>query len=130
MLYNLYDQDDIGLQWLSYRQNHKKILKFEKKCLQKIIQHNNILLDAMGGSCILCKFFPNHRIVNLDTSKIMLSHAKNCKFNVRGFVQEMPFKDNSFNAVTCLGNSLGGLNSSEINRFFSETYRVLKVDGK
>jgi ubiquinone/menaquinone biosynthesis C-methylase UbiE len=82
----------------------------------------------MGGSCIISDFFPN-KIIDYDASKEMLKMS-NAKMNVLGTVDKMPFKENSIDVVTCLGNSFPMLSPEELIKFFKESSKVLKKDGK
>jgi ubiquinone/menaquinone biosynthesis C-methylase UbiE len=88
----------------------------------------SLVLDlATGTGLIAREFFGKaKRITGLDISPEMARHAENCMDEiVFAPVEQMPFPDNSFDAVVCRQ----GLQFAELDRAIPEIYRVLKPGG-
>ena len=115
-------------------------IKWRKKVL-KLIQDNkpeSILDIATGTGDLAIKFAEKtnaSKIVGLDLSEGMLSVAKNkvegspisekIQF-IKGDSEALPFKENSFDAITV---SFGIRNFENLEKGLSEIFRVLKPQG-
>jgi len=94
----------------------------------------NNLLDIGCGpgnlEVFLEKRYKNLEIQGIDISKPMLDHARNKKLRSKfteGIITEIPFRNNSFDCVVCLGvlQNFDG----KIEKAIEEIFRIVKEDG-
>jgi len=87
-----------------------------------------LILDVGCGPGLAASLFPaSSRVVGLDFSISMLRSAKNrIPHLVHGSAFNLPFRDCSFNVVTCL---FVASDYSDKIGIFNEAYRVLREDG-
>jgi ubiquinone/menaquinone biosynthesis C-methylase UbiE len=86
------------------------------------------VLDLATGTGLIAKEFFGKvkKITGLDISPEMAKHAEGCMDEiVFGPVEQIPFPDNSFDAVVCRQ----GLQFAELDRVIPEIHRVLKPGG-
>ena len=97
----------------------------------------DMVLEVAAGTCACGQAFASlvHTVVCLDATAPMLqigkqgaqeSHLDNMVF-VKGFAEELPFLDNSFDIVL---SRLAFHHFTDTNRVFREMVRVLKPGGK
>ncbi|MFA7403197.1 MAG: class I SAM-dependent methyltransferase [Pelobacteraceae bacterium] len=87
------------------------------------------VLDIATGTGLIAKeFFGKVRkVTGLDISPDMAKHATGCMDEiVFAPVEQMPFADNSFDAIVCRQ----GLQFAELDKAIPEIYRVLKPGGR
>lgn len=100
--------------------------------LKKHIGKAGLVLDIGCAFGIYSAFLRNlgNYVISLDASKRMVSEG-NSRFNeltfTRGRAEELPFKDDTFNAVLCVGTLIY---SSDRKKFLAELYRALRKRGK
>jgi len=88
----------------------------------------SLVLDiATGTGLIAREFFGKVRkVTGLDISPEMAKHAEGCMDEiVFAPVEELPFPDNSFDAIVCRQ----GLQFAQLDKAIPEIYRVLKPGG-
>ncbi|GAM09269.1 putative methyltransferase YcgJ [Geobacter sp. OR-1] len=86
------------------------------------------VLDLATGTGLIAKqFFGKvQKITGLDISPEMAKHAEGCMDEiVFAPAEQMPFPDNSFDAIVCRQ----GLQFAELDRAIPEIHRVLKLGG-
>lgn len=86
------------------------------------------VLDIATGTGLIAKEFYRKvkKVTGLDISPEMAKHAAGCMDEiVFAPVEQLPFPDNSFDAVVCRQ----GLQFAELDKAIPEIYRVLKPDG-
>jgi ubiquinone/menaquinone biosynthesis C-methylase UbiE len=88
---------------------------------------SHVLDLATGTGLIAREFFGKvKKVTGLDISPDMAKHAEGCMDEiVFAPVEQLPFPENSFDAVVCRQ----GLQFAELNRAIPEIYRVLKPGG-
>lgn len=89
---------------------------------------DSLVLDIATGTGLIAKEFYGRvkKVTGLDISPEMAKHAEGCMDEiVFAPVEELPFPDNSFDAVVCRQ----GLQFAELDRAIPEIYRVLKPGG-
>ena len=115
-------------------------VKWRKRVLAKIIKHKptSILDIATGTGDLAIKFAEKSnasKIIGLDLSEGMLAVARkkiqhtnleNKIEFIKGDSEALPFKDNSFEAITV---SFGIRNFETLEKGLTEIYRVLKPKG-
>lgn len=118
----------------TYDKNEKYWDSFEKQYLIPHIKsaHGKNVLDAGAGTGRISVKLKaaGADVTALDISKEMLDllHAKSSDIKtVEGELENMPFKDESFDMVF---SSLALVHLKKIEPFLDECYRVLKDDGK
>ncbi|UWD48350.1 class I SAM-dependent methyltransferase [Clostridioides difficile] len=100
-------------------------------------KQDNTVLEVASGTCICSRFLAPHAqaVVCLDATTSMLKKGK-CEaekehlhnmFFVKGYAEELPFLDNSFDIVF---SRLAFHHFTDVYKVFSEMVRVLKPDGK
>ena len=103
-----------------------KIIKLKKK--DKILdlgcgngKQCNLFYDYLGSEC---------EIIGTDISKRLLEKAKskrNIKYKILDFNKKFPFKDNTFNVVSCC---FAIYYAKDVKFTIDECHRVLKLGGK
>jgi ubiquinone/menaquinone biosynthesis C-methylase UbiE len=88
---------------------------------------SNVLDIATGTGLIAREFFGKvKKVTGLDISPDMVKHAEGCMDEiVFAAVEQLPFPDNSFDAIVCRQ----GLQFAELDKAIPEIYRVLKPGG-
>jgi len=125
---NIYTKFPEAYIWIYYwLYKNKKYFLCEVKHLKKHLKKDSVVLNAMGGTSLINKYFHN-KIIDYDSSKEMLKMS-NAKMNVLGKAGKMPFRENSFDLVACLGNSFPILSPHELISFLNESSIVLKPGG-
>ncbi|AIF70061.1 hypothetical protein PAP_08365 [Palaeococcus pacificus DY20341] len=118
---------------------YKKRMEELTPYLSQILQQKGRVLDLACGVGGFSFFFEElgHEVVGLDISDFLLEKAKryakekNSKVEfVKGDARELPFKDESFDYVVFLGNSIVHFTPTELNQVFKEIKRVLKHWGQ
>lgn len=120
-----------------------KFLYFEviENYLNKYLPGSGKVLDAGGGtgefSIRVAKMSKNLHLVNCDVSKGMLKQAQN-KIEKEGLhnkienkvgdIMDLPFEDESFDYVMCLGDAFSFCEDSD--KAFSEFVRVVRWTGR
>jgi len=128
------ESDRIAKAWLKCRYSTADIfLEKEYLALRKYMKKNTLTLDLMCGPGVLAERFPASNIVAVDFSRAMLNLARNNNRNIKPVLADatkLPFSNNSFSLVFCMGNSIPDLPSS-ISReiVISEAHRVIKKNG-
>lgn len=87
------------------------------------------VLDIATGTGLIAKRFYGKvkKVTGLDISPDMAKHATGCMDEiVFAPVEQMPFGDNSFDAIVCRQ----GLQFAELDKAIPEIYRVLKPGGR
>jgi ubiquinone/menaquinone biosynthesis C-methylase UbiE len=89
---------------------------------------SNVLDIATGTGLIAREFFGKvKKVTGLDISPDMAKHAEGCMDEiVFAAVEQLPFPDNSFDAIVCRQ----GLQFAELDKAIPEIYRVLKPGGR
>lgn len=113
-------------------------ITWRRTAISKIIPTNSVLDVSTGTGDVALAIATNHsvRVVALDPSTEMLAYARNkhtaagnlvgpIEF-VQGFVEDLPFKDASFDAVTV---AFGVRNFADRLKGLSEIARVLVPNG-
>jgi len=97
--------------------------------LAEVARNVKSILDVGCGNGLLLDelkiFFPDALIVGIDSSKEMLTVRKQANYILIGKAEHLPFKDGSFDVVTCMYS----LHEFDILAAIEEIYRVLKDDG-
>ncbi len=106
------------------------VQKWRKDMLNEVKPHGNILDCGAGTGTLtetIIKYSPDCNVISLDINSNMINNRrnKNIKF-VTGNAEEMPFDNNTFDYVV---SSYLTRNLSNINKFFLESFRVLKPNG-
>jgi ubiquinone/menaquinone biosynthesis C-methylase UbiE len=86
------------------------------------------ILDIATGTGLIARRFYGRvkKVTGLDISPDMAKHADECMDEiVFAPVEQMPFADNSFDAIVCRQ----GLQFAELDKAIPEIYRVLKPGG-
>lgn len=89
---------------------------------------SNVLDIATGTGLIAREFYGKvKKVTGLDISPDMAKHAQGCMDEiVFAPVEQLPFPDNSFDAIVCRQ----GLQFAELDKAIPEIYRVLKPGGR
>jgi len=88
---------------------------------------NSLVLDIATGTGLIAKEFYGKvkKVTGLDISPEMAKHAEGCMDEiVFAPVEQLPFPDNSFDAIVCRQ----GLQFAELDKAIPEIYRVLKPE--
>jgi len=99
--------------------------------LARLIDVNSVkrILDVGCGNGLLLDelkiFFPEAMVIGLDSSKEMLTVRDQTNQVVVGRSEFLPFKDNSFDLVTCMYS----LHEFRIKKAIKEIHRILKDKG-
>ena len=114
----------------TYAEKIKFVAKLEK---------SDVVLDIGGGTGLIASFISDDvkRIIVLDPSKKMMAKSKSDKIEkVYGTVQEMKFKDSTFDVVYCVDtfhHFTNGHKKKDFDNVFhdsiKEMLRVLKKNG-
>jgi ubiquinone/menaquinone biosynthesis C-methylase UbiE len=89
---------------------------------------DSLVLDIATGTGLIAKEFYGkvRKVTGLDISPEMAEYAEGCMDEiVFAPVEQLPFADNSFDAIVCRQ----GLQFAELERAIPEIYRVLKPGG-
>lgn len=113
--------------------------RWRKKAVGMLQPAENVLDVAIGTADLTIELLRQEkalRIIGLDLSRKMMAigEKKVAKIGYQprvtfdyGSAQEMPYKDESFDAVTC---AYGVRNFSEMDKGLNEMYRVLRPGGE
>ena len=103
------------------------------------LKKSDVVLDIGGGTGLIANFISDHvkRIIVLDPSKKMMAKSKSDKIEkVYGTVQEIKFKDSTFDVVYCVDtfhHFTNGHKKKDFDNVFhdsiKEMLRVLKKNG-
>ncbi|RUM60159.1 MAG: hypothetical protein DSY53_01290, partial [Persephonella sp.] len=103
----------------------------QKKTAKDLIDFGRELIYGIGvdlgsGTGYIADFLKdkNISIINIDLSRDMLK-AVEFGINIQGDIENLPFKDNSFNFVI----SSFSLHWTDLNKSFKEINRILKAGG-
>ncbi len=93
------------------------------------VQKGSRVLDVACGTGDFLRLLEKHNLngVGLDFSLGMLQNAQVASPLIRGDAQKLPFKNSSFEGLTC-GFALRNL--TDISEFLRESSRVLKTGGR
>lgn len=113
----------------------QKVWVHDTNFKDKIVRFSNIgrineLLDVGIGAGDLASLFDADSVTGIDLSKSMLTECRRLhpKFKlILGDAENLPFEDNSFDAVCCRNLLQNFINPTKA---FSEMVRVLKPKGK
>ena len=107
---------------------------YKKKAISKLgINQGDVVLDLASGTGDLAKFITQKfdcRVVVADSNFTMLKITQNCvrsELITRCDAAELPFQNSSFNCVII---GFGIRNFTQLDKAFSEVYRILKSGGK
>ena len=120
--------DRIAKEYQNKKYYGKHLFKKEREILLSLIRRGSSLLDVACGTGRHVRFFKTHKInaIGLDASKEMIRYAKSISNDryIIGDAHSLPFKDHSFDYVTCLGNSIGSLMAEKA---IKEMLRVARI---
>ena len=113
--------------------NHSSNWVEDQQLIKRIFElsgagKDSLVLDIATGTGLIAKEFYGkvRKVTGLDISPEMAKHAEGCMDEiVFAPVEQLPFPDNSFDAVVCRQ----GLQFAELDRAVPEIYRVLKPGG-
>jgi ubiquinone/menaquinone biosynthesis C-methylase UbiE len=126
--------DKIADEYAKRRYFGKRLRKEERIILNEICKDINSVIDIGCGCGRHVRFFRSlgKFVIGIDISVKMLYHARkksNDKF-ILASLHDLPFKDNSFDLVTCLGNTIGSLEELQRmneNKIEIGKYRIYKA---
>ena len=113
--------------------NHSSNWVEDRQLIRRIFElsgsgKDSLVLDIATGTGLIAREFYGKvkKVTGLDISPEMAKHAEGCMDEiVFAPVEQLPFADNSFDAVVCRQ----GLQFAELDRAIPESYRVLKPGG-
>jgi DNA gyrase subunit B len=113
--------------------NHSSNWVEDRALIRRIFELSNAgpesqVLDLATGTGLIAREFYGKvkKVTGLDISPDMAKHAEGCMDEiVFSPVEQLPFPENSFDAVVCRQ----GLQFAELDRAIPEIYRVLKPGG-
>jgi len=113
--------------------NHSSNWVEDKKLIRRIFElsgagPDSLVLDIATGTGLIAKEFFGKvkKVTGLDISPEMAKYAEGCMDEiVFAPVEELPFADNSFDAVVCRQ----GLQFAQLDKAIPEIHRVLKPQG-
>lgn len=114
--------------------NHSSNWVEDQQLIRRIFElsgagSDSLVLDIATGTGLIAKEFFGKvkKITGLDISPDMAKHAEGCMDEiVFAPVEQLPFPDNSFDAIVCRQ----GLQFAELDKAIPEIYRVLKPGGR
>ncbi len=106
------------------------VQELRKKMIKEIKPHGDILDCGAGTGKLtetIIKYYPESHVIPMDINNNMVQNRKNKNIDfVMGNVENMPFNDRTFDYVV---SSFVTRNLSNVDNFFSESFRVLKPGG-
>lgn len=113
--------------------NHSSNWVEDQQLIRRIFElsgagQDSLVLDIATGTGLIAKEFFGKvkKVTGLDISPEMAKHAEGCMDEiVFAPVEQLPFADNSFDAIVCRQ----GLQFAELDKAIPEIHRVLKPGG-
>jgi len=108
-----------------YDSRYKAIQFIKYQDMLDGVEVNGKILDLGCGTGLLAEFL-SEKLIGIDISLEMLKSGKSRELFIQGDMENLPFKNNSFDAVLSFSSFM---NLSDLKKGLIETKRVLNKDG-